>query len=357
MAKHPRTSFFDRLERMRGSARSQGYRMPAEWEPMARVWLTPPYNDETWPGCLGKAQRQFRAFMKELAKTVEVATTQGLKFPTNDSWIRDYGPIFVVKAAEAKTENRESKNEQRKCLHDFRFNGWGGKYETRDKDDVIPQRIAKHLGVPIWLHDLVLEGGSIDVNGRGTVMTTEQCLLNKNRNPRKTREQIIEEVHEALGTHHAIWLPGGIIGDDTDGHIDDIARFVNPTTIVGIRAPGKDHPDFEMLDRNWKALQSARDQDGKKLTVVPLPVPEPIKYNFPPDRFGPGGVNPVPASYANFLIANEGVYVPVFGQKTDDAALRTLERLMPKHKIVPIRAEFLVVGLGALHCLSMQEPE
>ena len=220
---------------------------------------------------------------------------------------------------------------------------------------MVPQHIAKKLGIPLWIHDMVLEGGSIDVNGKGTVMTTEQCLLNKNRNPRKSRDAIISEVHAALGTRHAIWLPGGIIGDDTDGHIDDIARFVNPNTVVGIRAPSG-HPDAAMLDQNWDALNQATDQDGKKLNVIPLPVPQPIKYNFPADRFGPGGVNPVPASYANFIIANGAVFVPVFGQKTDDEALKTLESAMPGYKVYGIRAEFLVVGLGAFHCLSQQQP-
>ncbi|MCE9589792.1 MAG: agmatine deiminase family protein [Planctomycetes bacterium] len=363
---HPRTPFARSIPRPRGTATALGYRMPAEWEPMARVWLTPPYNPETWPGCLGKAQAQFRRFMAELRKSVTIVTTQSIKAPTNDSWIRDYGPIFVVQNRQGENKKsrvqspesrvgKKTKALPAKAAHDFRFNGWGGKYEVRDKDDVVPQHIARRVGVPLWIHDLVLEGGSIDVNGVGSVMTTAQCLLNKNRNPRLSRSQIINELHRALGTRHAIWLPGGIIGDDTDGHIDDIARFVNPTTVVGIRAP-KGHQDYEMLNRNWKALQTARDQDGKKLTVIPLPVPDPILYDFPPDRFGPGGVNPVPASYANFLIANGSVLVPIFGQKTDDTALRTLAEAMPKHRVVGIRAEHLVVGLGSFHCLSQQEP-
>jgi agmatine deiminase len=366
---HPRTKFFSKLERPRRSARALGYRMPAEWEPMARIWLTPPYNAETWPGCLTKAQAQFAKLMKAMKPHVELATTQGLKIRTNDSWIRDYGPIFVKKAGTAGpglsalppsgTKSRGEKTGTTGAgflaCHDFRFNGWGGKYEVRDRDDVVPQHIARHLGVPLWVHDMVLEGGSIEVNGAGTVMTTEQCLLNKNRNPRKSRAAIIEEVHEALGTHHAIWLPGGIVGDDTDGHIDDIARFVNPTTVVGIKAP-RGHQDFETLERNWKALQTARDQDGRKLTVIELPVPDPILYKFPADRFGPGGVNPVPASYANYIVANGAAFVPIFGQASDDRALRVLEQAMPNHKIVGVRAEFLVVGLGAFHCLSQQEP-
>ncbi len=346
---HPRLDFLATLNQPAKSARALGYRMPAEWAPMARVWLTPPHNEETWPGCLERAQAQFAQLMKEMRPYVELAITQEKGWETVDSWIRDYGPIYVTRKPGAKD------GLPNKALHDFRFDGWGGKYENRDADDVIPQRIAKEQGAPIWVHDLTLEGGSIEVNGEGTVMTTEQCLLNKNRNPHLSRQAIIDEVHEALGTTHVIWLPGGIIGDDTDGHIDDIARFVNPTTVLGIRAP-KGHPDFEMLDKNWQALTSAKDQDGKKLTVLELPVPDPIMYDFPADRFGPGGVNPVPASYANFLIANKGVFVPIFGQKSDDAALKTIQSAMPDHKVIGVRAEFLVVGLGAFHCLSQQEP-
>ncbi|MCX5662958.1 MAG: agmatine deiminase family protein [Planctomycetota bacterium] len=353
MPKHPRTAVAADLRTPKGSARSLGYRMPAEWEPMARVWLTPPYNDETWPGCLPQAQEQFSAFIRALQPHVEVATTQGRGIATNDSWIRDYGPIFVVRNAPG--DKPADGPLPAKAAHDFQFNGWGGKYEVRDLDDVVPQHIARQLRVPLWIHDLVLEGGSIEVNGLGSVMTTEQCLLNKNRNPRLTRAKIVAEIHEALGTRHVIWLPGGIVGDDTDGHIDDIARFVSPNTVVGIKAP-KGHQDYEVLNRNWKALASARDQDGKKLNIIELPVPDPILYNFPADRFGPGGLNPVPASYANFLIANGVVAVPIFGQKTDDKALRVLEKALPGRKIVGLRAEALVVGLGSFHCLSQQEP-
>ncbi|MCC7191435.1 MAG: agmatine deiminase family protein [Phycisphaeraceae bacterium] len=359
---HPLTPFAVKLPRPAASARELGYRMPAEWEPTTRIWLTPPHNEETWPGCLPAAQKQFAELMEAMKPYVDVATTQGLGIKTNDSWIRDYGPIFVVKSDHTQSTETAARGKSSvnvsgapKAAHDFRFNGWGGKYEDRTLDDLVPQYLAKHLGVPLWIHDLVLEGGSIEVNGCGTVMTTEQCLLNKNRNPHLSREAIIDEVHEALGTHHVLWLPGGIIGDDTDGHIDDIARFINAETIVSIHAPSN-HPDFEILNRNRRALRNARDQNGKKLTVIDLPVPDPILYQFPADRFGPGGLNPVPASYANFLIANGGVFVPIFGQPTDDKALDILQQAMPKHRVIGIRAESLVVGLGAFHCLSQQEP-
>ncbi len=354
---HPRIPDFDKLTQLTGSAQAMGYRMPAEWEPLLRVWVDPPHNGHTWPGCLPLAQQQFAAFMAALAKFVEVKPVRELGITINDSWIRDYGPIFVLRddRADATDASSSAVTLPRKVLHDFHFNAWGGKYEVRDHDDVVPQHIALHFNLPLFLHEDVLEGGSIDVNGCGTVMTTGQCLLNKNRNPHLKKRDLEKMLHEALGTSHVIWLPGGILGDDTDGHIDDIARFVNPTTIVGLRAP-KDHPDHEILDRNWRVLKRARDPKGQKFDVVELPVPQPILYDFPADRYGGPGVRPVPASYANFIIANAGVIVPIFGQPTDDLALRTLEQVMPQHTIIGVRAEHLVVGLGAFHCLTMQEP-
>ena len=374
---HPKIPFFRKLEVLRKPARDLGFRMPAEWERVERVWLSPPHNPATWPRCFAQARAQFRDFARAVRKYAAVATTTRLGIATNDAWVRDFGPIFVVRetgakglaAADdgdgksvhgsAKTPARGTRTgptaPARKALHDFRFNGWGGKYEKRDLDDVVPQHIAARLGLPLWVHNLVLEGGSIDVNGRGTLMTTEQCLLNKNRNPRKTRSQIAAALGEALGVEHVIWLPGGIVGDDTDGHIDDLARFVAPGTVVAVH-PRQGHPDFAILDRNWRALRAARDQDGHALTLIPLPAPEPIFYNFPADRYRLGGVSPLPASYANFLIANGAVFVPIFGQAGDERALRILEQALPRHRVIGLRAEHLVVGLGAFHCLSQQEP-
>ncbi|MEX0745592.1 MAG: agmatine deiminase family protein [Phycisphaeraceae bacterium] len=332
------------------SAAALGYRMPAEWEPQSCVWVTDPHNPETWPTCLDAARKQFEAWLDAMSRFVPVCSTQSMGIATNDSWIRDYGPIFVVRDAPPATPAAPPL-----AAHDFHFNGWGGKYEDRDLDDVVPQHIARALNLPLWVHDLVLEGGSIDVNGRGAVLTTEQCLLNANRNPQLTRVQIEAALHETLGTRHVIWLPGGIEGDDTDGHIDDVARFVTADTVVASRAP-HEHPDYEMLERNWQALGRARDQDGQPLALIELPVPEPIVFDYPADRFGPGGRAPVPASHANFLITNGAVFVPVFGQRSDEPALRALEQALPGRSIVPVRSEWLVVGLGALHCLSQQQP-
>ncbi|MEM1355493.1 MAG: agmatine deiminase family protein [Planctomycetota bacterium] len=342
---HPTIDGFDSLTRQNQTAAALGYRMPAEWEPQACVWVVPPHNPETWPGCFDQAQQQHADWVQKIRQHVEVRTPNELGIETDDSWVRDFGPIFVVDGRGGL------------AIHDFHFNAWGTKYETvRARDDVVPQHLAKHLGLPLWVHDFVLEGGSIEVNGKGTVMTTQQCLYNANRNPWATPEQIEQTLHDALGTRHVIWLPGGIAGDDTDGHIDDVARFVSPGCVAVVYAP-QGHPDYEVTQRNFRALQGAVDQDGEPLDIVGLPVPEPIIYDFPalPSVEQPGP-SPVPASYANFLMTNGAVLVPVFGQASDDVACGVLERVCPGRRVVPIRAEHLVVGLGALHCLSMQQP-
>ncbi|GAB4189071.1 MAG: agmatine deiminase family protein [Phycisphaeraceae bacterium] len=338
---HPRIAETDRLILPESSAAQLGYRMPAEFEPLSCIWLALPFNPETWPGCLDDAQKQFADWVDVMRQAVPVSTTDELGIETNDSWIRDFGPIFVV--------NRDKSASAPLACHDFHFNTWGGKYEVRDRDDVVPQQIARQLGLPIWIHDFVLEGGSIDVNGQGTVMTTEQCLLNPNRNPALSRSEIEAKLHETLGTRHVIWLPGGIEGDDTDGHIDDVARFIAPATVVAVSAP-PDHPDHAMTQRNLAALRSAVDQDGRPLRVIELPVPNPIFYDYPEGR------SPVPASYANFVIANGHVFVPTFDQPADDRALAVLSGAMPGYSVIPVPAHWLVVGLGALHCLSQQQP-
>lgn len=353
---HPVAPFLDQLVQPPSSALDLGYRMPAEWEAQQAVWVDPPHHPETWPGCLSQAQAQFQRFIDELAMVVPVRHLAELGVETVDSWIRDTGPIFVVRSLEyAEASSSPGPSLPRLALHDFHFNSWGGKYEARQPDDLSPQYVARHLNIPLWIHPMVLEGGSVDVNGQGALLTTGQCLLNKNRNPLMKKRDIEKSLHQALGAEHIIWLPGGIIGDDTDGHVDDIARFIKADTVAGLRAPAN-HPDKPMLDRNWKVLQKARDQNGQKLNLVMLPVPEPIFYDFPADRFLFAGRRPVAASYANFFMCNQKVFVPVFGQATDDQACRVLEDALSGWRIVPIRAEFLVVGMGSLHCLTQQQP-
>jgi agmatine deiminase len=206
----------------------------------------------------------------------------------------------------------------------------------------------------MWRHDFVLEGGSIDSNGHGSLLTTRQCLENANRNPEAGGMGIERMLCEALGVTNLIWLPGGIEGDDTDGHVDDLARFVRRDRVAAVRAPAG-HPDHDMLEANWRALKAARDERGQPLELVELPCPEPRHHAFPTDRFGPGGTRMVPASHANFLFANGHVFVPAFGGASDEIACQRLEQASGC-RAVPVMARWLVVGLGSLHCLSCQQP-
>ncbi|MGQ0535448.1 MAG: agmatine deiminase family protein, partial [Methanobacteriota archaeon] len=229
---------------------------------------------------------------------------------------------------------------------DWIFNAWGGKYKGHLADDDIPARLAHVLGMPYWEPGIVMEGGALDGNGQGTMLTTEQCLLNPNRNPALSRSEIEAALHDYLGARHVLWLGDGISGDDTDGHVDDIARFVGPSTVVACRAPRGDE-DHEALEGNWKRLSEMRLEDGSSLRVVELPMPGRIE-----DDEG----KPLPASYANFYIANGVVLLPVFGHENDARAARVLEACLPTRRIVPIRCEDMVHGLGTLHCASQQQP-
>ena len=371
---HPRIAQFEHLYQPAQSAAALHYRLPAEWEPMACVWVSPPTNPETWPRCLNAADAQFDAWINELRRFAPVCTPESLGIATDDAWIRDYGPLFVVReqaqATRATTVHEASAVGTARRgppaigrsgdpatatlgLHDFHFNTWGQKYERRQRDDLVPQHLAAWLGAPIWVHDLVLEGGAIDTNGRGTLMTTEQCLFSRNKDV--SREAIEAALRDAFNISHIIWLPGGISSDDTDGHIDDVARFVASDTVLAASAP-EGHPDHDVLQRNLAALRQARDQDGTPLHVIELPVPAPMHYDYPPDRFDEGGRQALPGSYANFLICNGAVFVPTFGQHEDEAALRVIEQALPNHELIPVRSEWLIVGRGALHCLSMPQP-
>ncbi|MCC5828382.1 MAG: agmatine deiminase family protein [Phycisphaeraceae bacterium] len=336
-----------------------GYRMPAEWEPQAAVWVTLPHNEATWPGCLDQARVQFERFIARLSAHVVVRSTQRLGIPTNDSWIRDYGAIFVVRD-QGRPPSQEDPalcgGRYPVAAHSYTYNAWGGKYPPWQDDDAVPARMALALKVPLWRHDFVLEGGSIDVNGKGLLLTTAQCLLNRNRNPHCDRKAIERKLARTLNVSRVIWLAGGVRGDDTDGHIDDVARFISPDTIAAVRV-GRNHPDFDMLEANWRRLLEARDLTGRRLNLVELPAPEPVRYQYPTHADYDVGRQGLPASYANFLISNGAVFVPVFGQKNDDLAVRQLEGAMPGIQVVPIRSEYLIVGMGAIHCMTMQEPE
>jgi agmatine deiminase len=340
--------------------RSEGYAMPAEWAPHAATWLAWPHNRETWPTQLARVQEIWLKMIVELARAEHVnllvndesaerevaarlkaagAAMQAislLRIPSVDVWMRDYGPTFIT---------RNSKEEPLAC-NDWVFNGWGGKYTAYEEDDSVAKAIASRLGIPVFAHALVLEGGSIEVNGSGICLTTTQCLLNKNRNPHLSQNEIERFLNDSLATSRVIWLGEGIAGDDTDGHIDDIARFVNPNTVVCVRAANGRDENYAPLEENYERLLAARDASGAKLEVIPLPSPGLVAYE---------GAR-LPASYANFYIANETVLVPVFGDPADARALGIVGDVFPGRRIIGLHCAEVVAGLGAIHCVTQQQP-
>jgi agmatine deiminase len=340
--------------------RSLGYSMPAEWSPHEATWLAWPHNHETWPtqleqvrdvwiemiGALSphervcllvndeKTRRDVASRLKKYGALLENVSI--LEIPTVDVWMRDYGPTFV-------TGNNP---DAPLALNDWVFNGWGGKYKNYEQDERVAKALASILGIPVFEHPMVLEGGSIEVNGEGICLTTEQCLLNKNRNPHMSRSDVEQSLKDSLGVNQIIWLGEGIAGDDTDGHIDDIARFVNPTTVVCIVESDPNDENYAVLQDNYERLKAARDHDGRKLATVTLPSPGPRVY----------AGSRLPASYANFYIANGVVLVPTFNDPRDRDALGLLQELLPERKVVGIPCNAVIAGLGAIHCVTQQQP-
>lgn len=258
---------------------------------------------------------------------------------TNECWTRDHGPAFVVRTRRGRTEG---------AVVDWSYNAWGGKYPPFDADDEVPTRVAEALGLPVFEPGIVMEGGAVDFNGAGTVMTTTSCLLNENRNPELSKSRIERYLKEYYGQAHVVWLGDGIEGDDTDGHIDDLARFVDERTIViGMEDDARD-PNYRVLRANRRLLDRARDQAGRPFEIVELPMPRPVAWQ---------GTR-LPATYMNFLFVNGGLLVPTFGQPARDRkALAMLQRLMPRRKVVGVDCRALIWGLGAIHCLTQQQPE
>jgi agmatine deiminase len=349
-----------RLPLPRPTPRERGFSWPAEWERHEGTWLAWPHDERTWPGCLPEAEGAFATLAAAVGEgetvhlLVKDAATEARararlsaagarrvvlhRIPTADSWFRDYGPIVV-----AKGRGRS----RRRLALDFVFNAWGRKYRSLLPDDGIPPRLVRIHRLPTWRSDLVLEGGSIEGNGRGTILTTEQCLLHENRNPRLTKQEIEACLREAFGAPQVLWLGEGIAGDDTDGHIDDIARFTGPASVVAVEPPGRSDPDHAPLADNLRRLRAMADRDGRPLEVATLPSPDPV--------FAHDGRR-LPASYANFYVSNAAVCVPVFGGRRDERALRMLRRAFRGRRIAPIRCERLVEGMGTLHCVTQQIP-
>ncbi|MES2124770.1 MAG: agmatine deiminase family protein [Gemmatimonadota bacterium] len=331
--------------------------MPAEWARHRGTWLSWPHRESSWPGNFDPVPGVVAEMVRHLSPGEEVhinvadaqmeadargvlasaAVTTGNVFfhhhPTNDAWCRDHGPIFVQRGSE-------------QLILDWGYNAWGGKYPPYDLDDVIPSRIAAEFGIPVAHPGMILEGGSIDVNGAGTLLTTEACLLNPNRNPDLSREAIESTLRDWLGVRHILWLGDGIVGDDTDGHIDDIARFTDERTVVTVVEEDPADENYALLQDNLHRLESMSDQDGMPLRVVTLPMPHAVVYDD----------QRLPASYANFYIGNEVVLLPAYDPPRDRVAQATLQALFPTRRVIPIECTELIWGLGAFHCLTQQWP-
>ena len=331
--------------------------MPAEWEPHAATWLSWPRREGiSFPGSFDRVLPTLRAMVEALIESEQVCINvcndaheaearevlRGLpmeriafhRIPTNEPWCRDHGPIFLARDADPKL-----------AVVDWDYNAWGGKYPPCDLDEVVPTRVSEILDLPVFYPRMILEGGSIDVNGAGALLTSESCLLNRNRNPQMNREQIEQRLRDFLGVRQILWLGDGIEGDDTDGHIDDLARFVSERTIVTVIEENRDDRNYRILQENLTRLSEMKIDD-QKIEIVTLPMPKKIVRED----------LRLPASYANFYIANSCVLLPTFADPSDEIALSVLQELFPTRRVIGIDCRELIWGLGTFHCLTQQQP-
>ncbi len=344
--------------------KQQQYYMPAEWAHHKATWLSYPHNEDSWPGKINTIFPSYNLFIKVLSEDEEVhinvndqvmedqvhedlikigANMSNIffhQFPTNDAWCRDHGPAFLL--------NR--KDPSRRAIVNWNHNAWGGKYPY-ELDTQIPLHIHQFLSqtdpnLELFQPGIVMEGGSIDVNGCGDLLTTTSCLLNPNRNPHLNQSQIEEYLRDYYGVDNIIWLGDGIMGDDTDGHVDDLSRFISPDTIVTAVEDDCWDENFDVLQKNLKTLNSCRLANGKQPTIVELPMPDMVFYDN----------QRLPASYANFYIANNKVIFPTYRCLADNEAAYILEACFPDREIIGIDSTDIVWGLGSFHCLSQQEP-
>ena len=339
--------------------KSLGYHFPAEFAKHDAMWLSWPHKEESWPGKIASIYPSYTEFIKIVALTEKVCINvvdekmknsaikmlhlaganmdqvQFFMHPTNDAWCRDHGPSFLI-----------NKNTNSKAIIDWNINAWGGKYPPYDLDDVIPTKIAQALQLPFFNPGIIMEGGSVDFNGAGAVLTSKCCLLNPNRNPHLNQDQIEQYLMDYYGVDQVLWVSEGIVGDDTDGHIDDTVRFVNEDTVVTVVEENVLSENYDLLQQNLKELKAMRLLNGKTLNVIELPMPADVIYEG----------QMLPASYANFYISNGHVIVPTYKCAQDDKAMQIIQSCFTDRKVVGIDSTDIIWGLGSFHCLSQQEP-
>jgi agmatine deiminase len=344
---------------MQHTPRELGYYFPAEFALHEATWLSWPHKEASWPDKIQSIFPYYAQFVKYLALSekvrinvaneamkvfalghlekagVNLAQVEFFFHPTNDAWCRDHGPAFLLHKTEAK-----------KAIVDWGYNAWGNKYPPFDLDDVVPTLIGKHFGLEVFNPGIVMEGGSVEFNGAGTVMTSTACLLNKNRNPHLNKGQIEQFLCDYYGEEQVLWVDEGIVGDDTDGHIDDTVRFVNEDTVITVVESNKEDENYGLLQHNLKQLKAMRLLNGKQLNIIELPMPDYIEWEE----------QRLPASYANYYISNKYVVVPTFRSPKDDVAMQIIQSAHPEREVVGIDSTEIIWGLGSFHCLSQQEP-
>jgi len=337
-----------------------GYSFPAEFAKHDATWLSWPHKEASWPGKIETIYPVYAQFIKLVAEGervnvnvvdeamkqkalhhvleagADLSNVQFFIHPTNDAWCRDHGPAFLL----------NPKAEHKKIIVDWGYNAWGGKYPPFDLDDNIPTLIARHYNIPVVYPGIVMEGGSVEFNGKGTLLTTTSCLLNENRNPHLNQQQIEDFLYNYYGVENILWLGDGILGDDTDGHIDDLTRFVNADTVVTVVETDKRDENYTPLQENLKLLNKLRLENGKQMNIIELPMPAAVVYED----------MRLPASYANFYISNKYVVVPTFRDKNDDRALEIIQKTFTDRKVIGLDSLDIIWGLGSFHCLSQQEP-
>lgn len=342
------------------SPKQLGYYFPPEWARHEATWLSWPHKEASWPGKIDSIYPAYCQFIKILALdekarinitneamknfALEHLTKAGVDLqqveffyhPTNDAWCRDHGPAFLI----------NPKADVKKVVVDWGYNAWGNKYPPFDLDDAIPALIGKHYDIPVFHPDIIMEGGSVEFNGKGTVITSSCCLLNKNRNPHLGQEDLEQYLADYYGIEQVLWVADGIEGDDTDGHIDDTIRFVNEDTVLTVVETDLNDENFKPLQKNLKSLNRMRLLTGKQLNVIELPMPDAVTCD---------GMR-LPASYANFYISNKHVIVPVFNNEKDEKALEIISLAFPDREVTGIDSTDIIWGLGSFHCLSQQEP-